>query len=118
MLEDGFYVLELILQDKDKVIVLVCFVCVMMKGFEYVVVNFKEVVDIVLENDEIGVQIEVYQLCMVEEVVKLIEGLIGVLDLVDYQCMVDMLLLGGLDLVIIKVFEGVYVIMIIDCVFD
>lgn len=118
ILEDGFYVLEDKLFDLVEVDKLVCFVCVFMKGWKYVEENFDEVVEIVLDNDVIGVQIEKYQKCMMGEIVKLIVGSNGVLDLVDYECIVVFLLVGGFDLVIIKVLEGVWIYVIIDVVLN
>lgn len=55
ILEDGFYVLEDKLFDLVEVDKLVCFVCVFMKGWKYVEENLDEVVEIVLDNDVIGV---------------------------------------------------------------
>ena len=117
-LEDGLYVLEPTLQDKDKVTALVRFVRATMKGFEYAAANPKEAADIVLENDETGAQTEAHQLRMAEEVAKLTEGSTGVLDPADYQRTVDTLLSGGSDPVITKAPEGAYVTMITDRAFD
>lgn len=51
---------------------------------------------------------------MMGEIVKFIVGLNGVFDIVDYECMVVMLLVGGLDFVIIVEFVGVWILVIID----
>lgn len=55
---------------------------------------------------------------MMGEIVKLIVGSNGVLDLVDYECIVVFLLVGGFDFVIIKVLEGVWIYVIIDVVLN
>lgn len=92
----------------------VCFVKVLMKGWVYLVENLEEVVEIVLENDVIGVQIEKYQICMVGEINKLVDGFDGKLDMGVYEWMVKLLLVGGFDLVIIKELEGVIFMVVID----
>ncbi|WP_425270803.1 ABC transporter substrate-binding protein [Pannonibacter carbonis] len=101
-LEDGLYVLENTLQDPAMVDKYARFVRASMKGWAYAAENPDEAADIVLENDASGAQTEKHQKRMVGEIVKLVDGSDGKLDMTAYERTVKSLLSGGSDPVISK----------------
>ncbi|MFN4010202.1 MAG: ABC transporter substrate-binding protein [Pannonibacter sp.] len=101
-LEDGLYVLESTLQDPAMVDKYARFVRASMKGWAYAAENPDEAADIVLENDASGAQTEKHQKRMVGEIVKLVDGSDGKLDMTAYERTVKSLLSGGSDPVISK----------------
>ena len=101
-LEDGLYVLENSLQDPAMVDKYARFVRASMKGWAYAAENPDEAADIVLENDASGAQTEKHQKRMVGEIVKLVDGSDGKLDMTAYERTVKSLLSGGSDPVISK----------------
>ncbi|MEH0070453.1 ABC transporter substrate-binding protein [Pannonibacter sp. Pt2-lr] len=101
-LEDGLYVLEDSLKDPAMVDKYTRFVRASMKGWAYASENPDEAADIVLENDASGAQTEKHQKRMVGEVVKLVDGSDGKLDMSAYERTVKSLLSGGSDPVITK----------------
>lgn len=101
-LEDGLYVLEDSLKDPAMVDKYARFVRASMKGWAYASENPDEAADIVLENDASGAQTEKHQKRMVGEVVKLVDGSDGKLDMSAYERTVKSLLSGGSDPVITK----------------
>ncbi|MFD1697152.1 ABC transporter substrate-binding protein [Roseibium aestuarii] len=105
-LEDGLYVLEDSLKDAANVDKYARFVRASMKGWAYAAENPEEAADIVLENDATGAQTEEHQVRMVGEIVKLVDGSDGKLDMDAYKRTVDTLLSGGSDPVITKTPEG------------
>ncbi len=105
-LEDGLYVLEDSLKDDAMVDKLARFVKASMKGWAYAAENPEEAADIVLENDATGAQTEKHQIRMVGEIVKLVDGSDGKLDMKAYDRTVQSLLKGGSTPVITKLPEG------------
>ena len=101
-LEDGLYVLEDSLKDAKMVDKYARFVRASMKGWAYAAANPDEAADIVLENDASGAQTEKHQKRMVGEIVKLVDGSDGKLDMTAYERTVKSLLSGGSDPVISK----------------
>ena len=101
-LEDGLYVLEASLNDPAMVDKYARFVRASMKGWAYAAENPDEAAEIVLENDATGAQTEKHQKRMVGEVVKLVDGSDGKLDMEAYERTVKSLLSGGSDPVITK----------------
>jgi NitT/TauT family transport system substrate-binding protein len=101
-LEDGLYVLEDSLKDPATVDKYARFVRASMKGWAYAAENPDEAADIVLENDASGAQTEKHQKRMVGEVVKLVDGSDGKLDMSAYERTVKSLLSGGSDPVITR----------------
>jgi len=105
-LEDGLYVLESSLEDPAMVDKLARFVRASMKGWAYTAEHPEEAAEIVLENDATGAQTEKHQIRMVSEIVKLVDGSDGKLDMDAYERTVKSLLSGGSDPVISKEPEG------------
>ncbi|MEP1932446.1 MAG: ABC transporter substrate-binding protein [Roseibium sp.] len=105
-LEDGLYVLEDSLKDDAMVDKLARFVRASMKGWAYAAANPEEAADIVLENDASGAQTEKHQVRMVGEIVKLVDGSDGTLDMKSFDRTVKSLLKGGSAPVITKFPEG------------
>jgi len=105
-LEDGLYVLESSLEDEAMVDKLARFVKASMKGWAYAAENPDEATEIVLENDATGAQTEKHQKRMIGEIVKLVDGSDGKLDMDAYNRTVETLLSAGSDPVITKAPEG------------
>ena len=105
-LEDGLYVLESTLEDEAMVDKYARFVRASMKGWAYAVDNPEETVEIVLENDASGAQTEKHQARMLGEILTLIDGSDGTLDVSAYERTVKSLLSGGSDPVITAEPEG------------
>ena len=122
-LEDGLYVLETALRDRDRVTALVGFVRASMRGWEYAREHPGEAAEIVLGNiapqdGETGDRILRHQTRMAAEVAKLTEGGTGALDEADYRRTVDILLAGGPGPAISKPPEGAFTHLITDRAFD
>ncbi|MCK7613913.1 ABC transporter substrate-binding protein [Roseibium sp. CAU 1639] len=105
-LEDGLYVLESSLDDPAMVDKLARFVKASMKGWAYTAEHPEEAAEIVLENDATGAQTEKHQIRMIGEIVKLVDGSDGKLDMDAYDRTVKSLLSGGSAPVITKFPEG------------
>ena len=99
-LEDGLYVLEGRLADKEFADEMVRFVRASMKGWKWAEENPDAAAMIVLDNDDTGAQTEAHQKRMMGEIAKLTAGSNGALDVADFQRTVDTLLAGGSDPVI------------------
>ena len=113
-LEDGLYVLEASLNDPAMVDKYARFVRASMKGWAYAAENPDEAAEIVLENDATGAQTEKHQKRMVGEVVKLVDGSDGKLDMEAYERTVKSLLSGGSDPVITKEPSGATTTVVTD----
>nr|WP_122522190.1 ABC transporter substrate-binding protein [Pannonibacter phragmitetus] len=113
-LEDGLYVMEASLNDPAMVDKYARFVRASMKGWAYAAENPDEAADIVLENDATGAQTEKHQKRMVGEVVKLVDGSDGKLDMEAYERTVKSLLSGGSDPVITKEPSGATTTVVTD----
>jgi len=113
-MEDGLYVLESKLEDKEFVDKMARFVKASMKGWAWARDNSDAAADIVLENDATGAQTEKHQRRMMGEINKLTAGSDGKLDPADFERTVKTLLSGGSDPVITKEPEGGWTHMIID----
>lgn len=117
-LEDGLYVLQSTLNDRDKVTALVRFVRASMNGWTYARDHPDEAAEIVLQNDPSGNRRIEVQTRMMTEVAKLMAGSDGRLDAADYQRTVDILMSGGKDRIISAVPEGAFTTIITDRAFD
>ncbi|MEQ8297044.1 MAG: ABC transporter substrate-binding protein [Nitratireductor sp.] len=113
-LEDGIYVLEDSLENRDFVDRLTRFVRASMKGWKWAEENPDEAAMIVLDNDASGAQTEKHQKRMMGEIAKLTAGSNGALDPADYERTVKTLLEGGSDPVITKEPEGAWTHLITD----
>ncbi|MEO9612483.1 MAG: ABC transporter substrate-binding protein [Nitratireductor sp.] len=113
-LEDGIYVLEDSLENRDFVDRLTRFVRASMKGWKWAEENPDEAAMIVLDNDASGAQTEKHQKRMMGEIAKLTAGSNGALDPADYERTVKTLLEGGSDPVITKEPEGAWTHVITD----
>ncbi|PSM17712.1 MULTISPECIES: ABC transporter substrate-binding protein [Nitratireductor] len=113
-LEDGIYVLEDSLENRDFVDRLARFVRASMKGWKWAEENPDEAAMIVLDNDATGAQTEKHQKRMMGEVAKLTAGSNGALDPADYERTVKTLLEGGSDPVITKEPEGAWTHVVTD----
>ncbi|MBO0661470.1 ABC transporter substrate-binding protein [Jiella sp. MQZ9-1] len=113
-LEDGLYVLQKSLDDPKMVDALARFVKASMKGWAYTAEHPDEAAEIVLDNDMTGAQTEEHQKRMVGEIIKLIDGSDGTLDVSAAENTVKVLMSGGSDPVITKTPEGAWTSTVTD----
>ena len=113
-LEDGLYVLEDSLNDPQMVDKLTRFVAASMKGWAWAAQNPEAAAEIVLDNDATGAQTEEHQIRMVGEIIKLVDGSDGALDVAAAEQTVATLLAGGSDPVISAPPKGAWTSVITD----
>jgi NitT/TauT family transport system substrate-binding protein len=110
-LEDGLYVMENKLKNKDFVSKMARFLKASIKGWKYAGDHPDEAAAIVLENDDTGAQTEKHQRRMMREISKLVgnqpQG-IGYLIPADYRRTVDVLMSSDSDPVISKKPKGAW----------
>ena len=108
-LEDGLYVLEKSLADKEMSDKLARFLKASLKGWDYAIKHQGEAVKIVLANDSSGAQTEGHQTTMMSEIAKLVEGgKLGYLEPASYDRTVKTLMTGKSDPVISKKPSGAF----------
>ena len=113
-LEDGLYVKEENLSDPAFVDRMVRFVRASMKGWKYAEANQAEAAQIVVDNDDSGVQKVEHNTIQMGEIAKLTAGSNGALSEADFNRTVSSLMTGGSDPVITKMPSGAWSHVITD----